>query len=259
MYYTGLRITDNDTLVVTVWNSVAGQTVTVTGRYTTPIGQVVPFSQTLAPSSDRLPNTTTVQLAEGLLQGVMVSVSAATQRGQTFVRIALGQGTPPSEHLVLAQDYVTLGAPLGWPGGRISSPTEGPGAVRVVVGTDPAPGNTITEVVPSNTRWVLLGARVVLVTNATSATRYPRLSIDNGSYEVFHTVESTGVAASLTVPIFFGRWVLSPRISGYRAVALSGWPIVLRSGWRIRIYADSLQAGDDFSAPAIWVEEWIDV
>jgi hypothetical protein len=261
MHYGSLRVTTNDALVVTVWNSIVGQTVTIRGRYITPLGEVVPFEQTLSPSADRLPNTATVRLAEGFLQGVKVSASAAIQRGQTFVRIALGQGlqTPPPEYLVLAQDYVTQAVPLGWPGGRISSPTEGPGAIRSIVGTTPAPGNDWIETVPTNARWRVRAMSFMFTADATAVTRNIGVVLDDGAYilRVFNGDTRGGNQAY----IFY----YDDDPTQYYRTGFGNSPhrgaieVVGRAGYRIKSNTDNMQAGDRYSDIRLQVEEWIDV
>jgi hypothetical protein len=256
-----MLIAPNDVLVVKAWNSITGQNLSIRIRYRTPDYQIVNSVFTMTPSADRLENTLKIALpARAFLIGVSVHTSVSTQRGQTFVRLTIAQdGTPPTEYLILAQDYVTVGASLSWPGGRISSPTEGPGAIRSITGTDPAPGTQSVEVVPTNARWRLLAWRATLTTDATAVTRlFPTLLFDDGAniFWVWFAPETVS-ASAIRRYNFAVLGVEHPNRSGEFGQPLPD--LLLKANYRIRTSVGSFQAGDDWSAPQMLVEEWIDV
>jgi hypothetical protein len=221
-------------------------------------GSLVDFSETLNPASDRTLSTVDIPLAGRVPVSISVSTTVATQRGQTFVRIALADSAG-NERAVLAQDYVTVAAPLGWPGGRIASPTEGPGAIRSIMGTDPGAGVEISETVPMNARWRIISIRATLLTAAVTINRSVLWVLDDGTFS-FYTMYpgSTQPASSrydyfLTPAAFRG-------FAGFNDFFVPA-PIgtVLRAGHRIRTQTESLQAGDNWEAPQLQVEEWIDL
>jgi len=256
-----LCLTRNDALVVTAWNSVSDQVLTVRGRYQDPSGEIHPIEGTLRPTADRTENSLTIRLGEGYLLGVSVRTAVTTQRGQTFVRLAIAQGlgASPPEYLVLAQDYVTVASALAWPGGRISSPTEGPGAIRSITGTDPAAGQEISETVPTNTRWRFVSILALLTTDATVASRVAYWAVDDGSTLLFTgnaglTQGVSSTEAYSLIPSYSQRG----DIGGNRVLAVPS-PLILQAGWRIRSSTTNLQAGDNWGAPRFSVEEWIDL
>jgi len=247
-------IKSGDILRVTTWNSLTAQSLTVSGRF----ADGSDFSSTLNPTSDRLASIANIALGEKVPISVVVSTAVATQRGQTFVRIAIVDSAG-TQRAVLAQDYVTVAAPLAWPGGRISSPTEGPGAIRNITGTDPAPGAQSVEVVPTNARWRLLAWRATLTTDATAVTRNnPTLLFDDGAnlFWVWFTPE-TVPASAIRRYNFAIIGVEHPNRSGEFGQPLPD--LSLRANYRIRTSVGSFQTGDDWSAPQMVVEEWIDV
>jgi hypothetical protein len=252
-----------DVLIVTAWNSVVGQTLRVVGLRRTAKGFLVPFGGVLSPSADRMPNQLVLRLGEtqdDTLVRVAVLTDVPTQRGQTFVRLAVGRSMPtPSELAILAQDYVTVAAPLAWPGGRIASPTEGPGAIRSITGTDPAAGVEISETVPSNTRWRLIIVRLVLATDATVGNRRIRLVLDDG-VNVLAEISS----ANVIPPNVSNRshWMnLGYTNTDAGVFNLDGLPsaLYLAGGYRIRSTTVNLALGDNYGPPQLLVEEWITV
>jgi uncharacterized protein with beta-barrel porin domain len=246
-----------DTLVVTAWNSVNGQTLAVRGRRRAVSGSLVDFDGSLLPTADRLASQLTIALDAGALVSVVVSTSIATQRGQTFVRLAIVDSAG-NQRAILAQDYVTPGTALAWPGGRISSPTEGPGAIRSITGTDPAAGSDWSETVPTNARWRLITAHAILSASATVANRNVYLVIDDGTNILYIIYSGFGQTAGQSIRYQFvnSHWGGS-NLGDTTLIPLPEIPL-LRSGFRVRAISN-MQTNDDWSAPQLLIEERIDV
>lgn len=256
-----LYIAREDYLGFEVANSVTAQTLLVRGRLLLATGVVVPFQKVLRPDADRLVDTFDLQLAEGFLLNVVIIHGPATLPGQTWTRATVLRGARPAEieQAVLCQGYVSTGYWLSWPPGIYDRIADGPGALRSIAGTNPAAGVEITETVPTNVRWRLLLARFTLVTNATVATRRVRLFIDDGTNDLYVGEVEATQAASLTRNYNFAAGL------GFQQTAFANSnlgvgipPVVLREGYRIRTSTVNLQAGDDFAAPRLFVEEWIE-
>jgi hypothetical protein len=254
-----LFIANGDVLVVNGWNSVIGQSLTIRTRRRTPQGDLVTSENTLALTANRQANTLAISLNDGTLVGVAVHPTVAVQRGQTFVRIGLARGAGNPEQMTLAQDYVTIAAPLGWPGGRIASPTEGPGAIRSIMGTNPAAGDHIVETVPTNAMWRLISLRTALRTDTTVISRYPRVLCDDGANTFYAVDGPRGVNYSSESDFVLSA--MQQRLSPVIAYDNTPLPpdLRLRAGHRVRIFTTNLQSGDDWSPPQLLVEEWIDV
>ncbi len=278
-----LYVTRDDILQTTVYNSLAGQTVAVRyrllrvdvtgplrttrdpltgrltgGRITTTI---IPGELIFTPSSDRLRNDFFANLPEGFLLNVSCFArSATTRRGQTFAMVSLRREAFPAgdSYFTLISDYTVAGSGLSWPGGLIRQSIEGRGFQRTFTGTDPAAGTEVIEQVPTNALWRLVAVRVQLTTSATVATRVVKVRIDppgGVSYElpsaydhpasttqryVFSTVPLNLVARDSVVNVPIPGDFLLPQTSIFRTVTTN------------------LQIGDDWTPPALTVEEWLE-
>jgi hypothetical protein len=129
------------------------------------------------------------------------------------------------------------------------------GILRVVTGTDPAAGAEIVETVPAGKIWRLLSIRFALVTDATVASRRTHVIIDDGTSELFRVSGSTDQTASSTA-----RFSLSPAfgtISNNASTNHFPMPSIhLEPGFRIQTSTSNIQAGDNYGAPIMYVEEW---
>ncbi len=256
-----LYITRDDILVLRVRNSVAGINVTCRGRYLGRDGQVHRFSEFVVPTSDRASNNLQIELDDGFLLSVTVAVgeTEVVRRGQTFVQAFLQHGSVEAAYQqLLVSDYVTQQAPVGWPGGILRSSIEGPGVLRSITGTDPAAGAEISETVPVNARWRLSVLSAVLVTDATAVTRQVEFLLDDGATILFDEQHPFGQTASLT-------WRYTAADVGWMHTAASTRPLLpippdlfLFQGWRIRTVTLNIVAGDNWGAPQMLVEEWIE-
>jgi hypothetical protein len=131
------------------------------------------------------------------------------------------------------------------------------GRILSITGTDPAAGAEISETVPDRRRWRILGVHFSLVTDATVADRLVHLVIDDGSNTLIQICVVTAHAASITKQYSFsnfGSTQLDPVLCFYLPLP----PLLLTAGFRIRTVTDLIEGGDNYSAPQILVEEWID-
>jgi hypothetical protein len=256
-----MLIAPNDVLVVKAWNAIVAQSLSIKVRYRTPDCQIVNSVFTMTPSADRLENTLKIPLpARAFLIGVSVHTSVSTQRGQTFVRLAIAQdGTPPTEYLILAQDYVTVGAPLGWPGGRISSPTEGSGAVRTFVGTRPPAASVWSETVPTNARWVIRSILSRLSTDAADFGRFVLLFVDVPEGHLLSVDAQSNQGALVTNDYIYAPGLQVRSVDGFRKEHHFPIDYPLRAGSSFSVIVFNMRDGDQFESPIFHVEEWIDV
>jgi hypothetical protein len=127
-----------------------------------------------------------------------VFASAGTPTiGQTFVIVQLvrGKGAAATVLGTLLQAYVTSTQHLAFPGSPVQSSLDGPGAVRMFGGTQPAAGLNFTEIVPFGARWQLLAIRTRLTTSAVVATRVPILTIVNNAADQIYLPQYRGSPA----------------------------------------------------------------
>lgn len=254
-------VTGEDNLRIASLNSVAGVQVTISGRMLTLDGKLQPFSVPHVPNTDRTVRTQIHILGEGWIQNLSAVVTAgAPLYGQTWIRAEIVRGsTGAVEPLaVLLQGNVTAVQKIAFPGAQLYATQERPGAIRLVSGTDPNVGSEITETVPTGARWRVLGFRASLVTDATAANRAVTLLCVDVGGNVFEHRAAAVQAASLT-----GNY--SATAAGYGTTIASNTimipiapNIVLLAGAQIKTFTSSLQVGDDWTAPKILVEEWLE-
>ncbi len=256
-----LYIGRDDRLLVRVHNTATGLAVVVRVRLMQPDGLIVPLSYTLRPTADRTLQTASFDLTEGFLLGLAVlGESAVARRGQAFVAVLLVRGGALASEPVqtLVADYLSEGQLVGWPGGEIRSSVEGPGVMRSIAGTNPAAGAEASEAVPTDARWRLSTLRVQLVTSAAVAARRVHLLVDDGATVLLDLAAADTQAASLTrnynvAADGFARAAQTNEI--YLPIPPG---LVLPQAYRIRTSTENLQAGDDFGAPQLAVEEWLE-
>jgi len=257
----GFYFTGEDWLRVTSWNSLASVRVVATGRFLTCAGDVVPLSRDGAANTDRTAATFSFRPGDGWLQDLSLIVTgAAPVRGQTFVRVDVVRGDSAGAAVLstLIQGYVTATKRLAWPGSPIEDSLAGQGWMRSFTGTDPAANTEVSETVPTGARWRFLSAVLTLVTDATVANRSVRIFFDDGA-----NVYCRGCAAG--VQPASATQVYNIGDTGFNAVADAVTDPVpvpsglrLLAGHRIRSSTANIQAGDNYSAIQMLVEEWLE-
>ncbi len=254
-------LTGEDNLRLTAFNSAAGVELAVRTRLLTCEGEIVVGAERLVPATDRSASSLWMNAGEGWLLGAEVHAGSGTPRvGQCFVVLEVVRGTDaaPLPLHALVQGYATATARLSYPGSPLRSSIDGPGVIRSIAGTDPAANTEISEAVPTNARWRLLGLDAALVTSAFVANREVVLTIDDGATVVAEVAAGVAQAASVTRRYSFARGV--PRLAPAASTVISAPApdIVLGAGFRIRTVTANLDAGDNFGAPQLLVEEWIE-
>ncbi len=254
-------LTVDDRLYIRSRNSLTAVTLQVAGRLLRADGTIVPFNFEHVPATDRTASLESFRLAEGFLLSVVVfpSVGAPT-RGQTFVEIGLLRGRDAAGAVVdvLARDYVAEAEPLAFPGGPIRSSLEGPGAVLSITGSDPAAGAEISDAVPTDARWRPRSFQATLVADVTVVNRFIYLIVGDGSTLLAQMVTATAQTASQTKDYSFVLgWGAQERVRSTDIVA-GMLDTILAAGHTIGTTTISIQAGDNWSAPQLLVEEWIE-
>lgn len=248
-------------LVVRSWNSLSGLVLTVVGRLLDADGKLSTFEFGHTPNTDRSKAESTYTLTTGRLIDVAVTPkSGSPYRGHCYVTLGLARRTAPTTEYYqdLAKGYVTAAGGLIWPGGPYLDSVEGPGLLRSVTGTDPAAGAEISESVPTNARWRLRSLRASLVTDATVATRTVNFIVDDGATTLLNFPGVTTQTASLTRAYNVAEYGFQPSAVGTDIFFYIPFLVRLLQGWRIRTSTTNLQAGDDWGAPQMEVEEWIE-
>jgi len=151
--------------------------------------------------------------------------------------------------------------PGGWSGSNEGS-LEGQGKLRSVLGTDPAVNTNISEVVPTGARWRLKAIKISLTTSGTVANRETLLELTDSSGNAFWTIASgltqTGGQGSNLNFAELGAQSFQGAQSSQRVAPIPTANTLL-AGWKITTNNVSLNAGDDYAAPRMMIEDWIEV
>jgi hypothetical protein len=257
------NVSGADSLRVVSNNSVAGVVIHVHGRCAVPGFDAVPFDLTHTPNTDRTVKTEDFFVGPGFVTNLTVFASgAAPQLNQTYVIIQLVRSAGATAFLMgsLVAGPVTTTQPLGWPGSPLVSSLEGPGAVRLIIGTNPAPGVEIAEAVPSGARWRLIHFIAQLSTSAAVASRVPYLSLFVSGTRFSFYPPAASVPQTFVQYVQWATAYTTWVVGGVTAQAAS-MPagLLLPAGSQVQTFTELLQAGDDWGTPELLVEEWLEV
>jgi hypothetical protein len=254
-------LTGEDNFRLTTWGAIAGATVALEGRYIDCDGQTIAFAESQTPNSDRSAKTSVFPAREGLLFNVQLRAPAGSVLvGGVGALLELVRGREGGVQplATLLQGYVTSNSRLAWPGSPLTPLPSGPGRIRTILGTDPAAGIEISEVVPTGARWRVRAFAFTLVTNGNAANRTPVLTIDDGANIFYET--GTNVAQTLTQAAKY-RAAIGVPLTLFGALSYNlplPSDLVLAAGARIRTVTGALDPGDNYGPPVYAVEEWIE-
>lgn len=253
-------VTSQDQLNCVAASSVTGEAVTVTYRLLLPNGMLQVGQFVLTVLSGRALATRSEALAEGFLLSVSVKAAAATTRGQTFVRLFLGNenlGVGQPSYMLMA-DYVTTAMAPGYPNGRQLTPVEGPGWPHLFAGTQPAAGADWVVTVPTNSRWRILSIFAVLVTSAVAGNRNLAIAFTVGGFAAGLNPATVSIPPSQVAQITFDSTApLTAIVPGFWHVSIPDGE--LQTGGSIIVSETfGLDVADQWHAPQLYVEEWLD-
>jgi len=126
---------------------------------------------------------------------------------------------------------------------------------RVIVGTMPAAGGEVFEVVPPGLIWKLVSLEVLLTTSAVPATRVPLFQFTDGLGNLFFERSSDLMIANQASSYNFSDTTdLSGLLFSPHAAFPQMW---LLPGFTFGTRTLNIQAGDQFDAPVFFVEEYL--
>lgn len=205
---------------------------------------------------------TSIQLQEGYLLSLGVQASVALQRGQTSVRITLnrgpGAGIISSVAQVLLSDYLYVGQPAGWPGGRQQQGTESTGFLHSLQVTNPAAGADWTFTVPNQSRMRVTSFNANFTASAAVANRQVTVSVDDGANIYWQHDVAVNITAGQAGSIFGTGTNATTGANPLLLSVVLPPNLNLPAGHRIRSNTVNIQAGDQWSAIWFGVEEWLD-
>ncbi len=131
----------------------------------------------------------------------------------------------------------------------------GTGTIRSITGADPAAGAAMIETVPAGVRWRFISMNVTLVTDGNVASRNVHFFFDDGTDIYLRVTNDQGQAENLTQIYAVANGVHM----GFASPDIQSLPspsdLYLPAGHRIREGTNNFQAGDNWGAPQILVEE----
>ena len=255
----GFYFTGQEFLRLSAFNAAAGVVLRLGGRFLNDrTGQVEDLHATLTPATDRTVSTVEFQPGRGWLQSLTILASSGTPlEGQVYARVDVlfGSGTIALPLATLTEGFPTASLPIAWPS---FGPGRAPmlsGALRVIAGTNIGAGADWRETVPTGARWKLRAAFATLATDATVANRQPQLSVDDGAaiYQTFPSALNLTASSSWIISYVPLGSVVTP--STTRLAVNIPPDLVMPAGHRVGGLTVSLQAGDDWGAPTLLVEE----
>lgn len=214
------------------------------------------ISANIVTTTDRALQTTIIDVTGTPVFLTARTAARAVKRGQLYVKVSLR--VDGEVVALLMAGYVAETHKITYPGGDFEGSTDGNGLIRSITGTDPAAGAELLETVPTGARWKLLFIQATLTPDATVATRYPLLKLTDGTATFFLSDPPAGITAG-SATVYQGA-IGVPRAPSVFGV--TGWAtpneMILLAGYKIASFTYSLQAGDNWGAPQLLIEEWIE-
>ena len=121
---------------------------------------------------------------------------------------------------------------------------------------DPAAGAEVSITVPGRAVWKVIAMKVNLVTSATVAARRLRMEAADGNGNVFSRVASASQQNASTTNRYTIMSSMGTSLLGFTEhIMPSPDPLILLPGYNYATVTASIQAGDNFSAPVLYVQE----
>jgi|SRR5882724_6224022 len=259
-----LYIDYDDALAISAATSQVSEILTVNVRLLEPDGRLQDMQFKIAPVNTRAVARLVFPLTQGYILSISAAAAVATTRGMTFLRVGIQRGAsgPVQPSQMLFADYVTTLATSAYPYGRVLAPTEGPGWINSLIVANPAAGAEWTQAVPVNTRWRIRSAGWQLNASATVATRVPGIKLSSTQGLMWVSDPNMTVVAGGVANIFAAGIV--PFTGGNPAIITVALPPdLVMTGLPANVDTIgsstlALQAGDQYSAIVLFVEEWLD-
>lgn len=206
-------------------------------------------------TTDRALQTTVIDITDTPIFLTARTSARAVKRGQLYIKVSMRvDGVVVA---LLMAGYVAETHKVTYPGGDFEGSTDGPGFLRSITGTNPAAGAEMLETVPTGAAWRVHSVGISFAADATVISRVSRLSIDDGATEIIRSNLLNPLVANITYALQFSKESQVAVISQTGANANCALEIKLNAGYRIKTTTSLMQAGDNYGAPQLLVEEWI--
>lgn len=239
------------------------EVVTVNVRLLLPNGRIEDMQFATRPVS-----RSSLRSVFGLAQGYILSISAlagtAITRGATFLRISLQRGglSSGAPAQMLFADYVTTLATAAYPNGRVLSSVEGPGLLYGVSQANPAAGADFIVSVPVNARWKVRSLAATYTASAAAANRQVSIVVSDLTAVKFRGFPLQNITANQVALV--SAYPVTPYTSIVATdftlplppdLYVTGAPATTDTISSVTVAKD---AGDQWSAIRLLVEEWLD-
>jgi hypothetical protein len=178
-------------------------------------------------------------------------------KGQILVRVWNRDDLDATARIMVDVSVTCSEEPV--PGSDTPDPTysKGTGTKRTIVTSNPIAGAEAIQAVPAGLRWRCDGWYATLVADATVINRVPHVTVFDGTLTRIRSMSFGFAVASQTVLFEFAVENASLNsAAGVYASPMSG-DLVGIAGESFRSLTTNLQAGDDWGAATVQVEEWV--
>ena len=128
---------------------------------------------------------------------------------------------------------------------------------EVVTVGSPAVATGFTRTVPGASRWRIQSVSFVLVADANAANRIPRVEYLDAAGNVFAAVAAPfNLTANLTARFTFAIGVIQFGANAAAQIGASLPDLHLNPGLSVRVAVGGVQAGDQISGAALFVDQW---
>lgn len=254
-----LWIARNQQIRMSVWNSDSNVSLIIAiARMLYPNGDVVDVPMQISPTSDRAVTAANFEVGQGWLIEAFAFASGTTpDRGQTYIVMDVLNTKFSLATSVVMSGYITGESVPSFPFGIQEGAQSGKGKIRAITGTNPAAGAEISETVPTNALWKLKAMIFSLTTDANVTDRSVALLIGDGTNTIHDFVAQTVQTASTTIRYQVTHFGYQPTAIFSEIYIPTVDELFLPAGFTIDTFLVSGQAGDNFTAPQMLVEEWI--
>jgi len=211
------------------------------------------------PNTNRSAKTEIQNIGQGWLRFLSVDTgSVSTKRGQTFCVVKQFDAKSNTALFNLVSHYIDNSNASAWPYGILESPLDGQGFIRSFVGTNPAVATEITETVPTGARWRLKSIVTNLLTGAAFGGRTTTLIINDGTNDILTFLGENANAILSNIFSRFQERGQTNNIAIGGDVENLGHEVIVFAGWIIKTSTSGLQGDDDYAAPILYIEEWLE-
>lgn len=206
-------------------------------------------------NSDRSVATTSHRLTDFPIFLRVNGSGTSIRRGDCYCKVTLQ--CAGFDVAILCAGYITNDFFLSYPQGRLEQMSEGRGTIREVAGTNPAAAAEIAETVPTNAQWRIIAVSAVFVADANTGNRRPSLTFTTGGNVLGRFLVAGNIVANETVRVTWASIGDAETVASQGNLGHLPEFNMLDQGTVIDTLTNNLQAGDDWAAPTLWVEEWI--